>query len=645
MWPAEGTMRRRSTQLLAVALAAVLVLQSTVAGVALAQQSSERPVSPADEIYVQDDGDAILVYDSASSVGGPNRTEFGVDVAENVAYALVTDTVEGTPSVEGALAMTANRSAIWADGNLSLPRPEPLQSFTLDASGVTTDETARSDLSAAATVTDESGMSQAVDAASTEGTITITANQVTASGTFDVDTVIPLPERSQQLHNYSIRETESGYVLDVEQRQSVDARFVDTYRNRTRQKQLLKAQYGMLVGDAGSVGVEFDRLDVTENGEQARLDHAYTVRVAGVEDRGGELLRQALAESPRISTAQADELVAALKTVEINRLQVEYSVTEDGAAGSFHVDVDEYGPLAMAYFDILGSMEDRSALGVDVERMEKRFEAQRAANLEQYLNWSGSLSHPDSESVAAELEFHATNDNWAAYVDELDARDIPHLTSRYDIEGAIEDDRLSFQGNASVSGDQLYRELLRSLPSQGTPGTGPTGSGLSALFGAPGQGELSEEAAALVRGLRDSRPRTAKMVARYDSDGVRFEAGAAFGNLSALRDALVEQTGSPMVTSVVGREDSQGGGTYVRVSNAVGGDATESDVRALAAVDAGTTIHMPGEGDRDFPSMDVDRARNFLGLGETSGGIGPGFGPIAGLVAILGAAFVLRRRH
>jgi len=94
-----------------------------------------------------------------------------------------------------------------------------------------------------------------------------------------------------------------------------------------------------------------------------------------------------------------------------------------------------------------------------------------------------------------------------------------------------------------------------------------------------------------------------------DTDGVTAEAGAAFEDLAVLRDALVTESGVPGFTEIVGRTDGDTT-TYVRVT--VDSDASEADVRERTDVGEETTVHMPGEWDREFPEMDTDRAEAFL---------------------------------
>lgn len=616
-------MDRTLSRLVAVALVAVLLVQGVGAGLASSAGQSAETTSPADEIYVEENGDAVLVYESGSA-GDANRTEFGVDVDENVAYLLLLeDPVANTSGMTGGLEATANRTAISADGNLSMPRPDALEAFSLTATGETTRETSRGDLTLSTTLRDESGTSNLLTAATTNGTVTTTADRLTASADLHVDSAIPLPENAHESLDFALREDGDAFVLSMDESRSVTARSDDVARNRSAAVRGLRSQYDSLASEMGGTAtVDVESYSVENASDHLRVEETYTVRFEGIDEGIGTLVRDELAEGSEIDADQVDALASGLRDVDVDEFAVEYRIDGDGLRGSLDVDVANYSSLAMAYFDAVGSIDQSQSDEAEIERMENQFEAQRAADLEQRFTWTGNLTQPDEERVGAALEVQSRAENWEAYVEELQARDVPVFTSRYEIDGDVDDDRVTVDGSVAVAGERLYAELLRGLDDQ----------------------QASAMDRSTARAIRDSRPEKARLVTTYGADGFHLEAGAAFGNLSALRDAIAEASDLPIVTEAVGRSDGDGGETTVRVAGAVSADASESSVRALPYVDDDTTVYMPGEGDREFPSMDVDRAETFLQSVEGSSAFGPGFGAIAAIAALLGAALVLVRR-
>ena len=624
-------MHREIARVAAVAIVATLVFQGMAAGVMVgaeptrvaSQEMPDDPLTPADEIYVEGDGDVVAVYDDSGTTGDVNRTEFGVDVSENLAYFRMTDPVTGEPDVTGGFSAFADRTSVAAEGNVSTARPEALESFEFDASGVTNEDTSRADLSLSTTILDESGMSQAIRSGTTNGSIAMTADRLTASGKLDVRTEIPIPQRSQESVNVSLREDGGEYVLSVEQSRVADPTYRPIPESRSEARELLAPQFQAVARQfGGSATLDLHEYDVSEAGSMVRLDRAYTVRFQGIDEGLTRQIRRQLQRNPDVTAAQAEQLASAVDAVQIDQLDVRYEVDGGGVTGSANVEVGNYASLVTSYLDVVASMESESTGEIDVERVRKRLDAQRAADLERRFTWSGNLSHPDSQSVSAAFAAHASTTNWAEYVDELQVRDVPVIESRYRIEGGVTEDAITFEGNASLSGERLYEELFRFAPSEA---------------------EASPKLTPLLGAFRDSRPEKAKLVTAYDADGLHVEAGAAFGNLSVLRDALHETTGVPAASEVVGRANQQSGEAFVRVPDATGEQPSKASVRSLTYVDEGTTIHMPGDWDREFPSMDVERAEAFL-EDPRSTSSGPGFGPIAALVAIVGAGFLLARR-
>ncbi|MFT4965181.1 MAG: PGF-CTERM protein, partial [Halobacteriales archaeon] len=89
--------------------------------------------------------------------------------------------------------------------------------------------------------------------------------------------------------------------------------------------------------------------------------------------------------------------------------------------------------------------------------------------------------------------------------------------------------------------------------------------------------------------------------------------GAKFANASTFADMMAE-TYDYSVRSVVSQPEDGSQATYVRVEGLTGDDPTESDIRSLEIADDDTEIKLPGEWDREFPSMDMTSAAEFLGV-------------------------------
>ncbi len=603
-------------QVAVAVIVAALVLQAAAVGVT-AQTAAE----PADDVYVSDNGDAVFVYESEPGEDSPESAEFGVNVAENLVYGLVTDSVEGTPDVRGQFSAGATPTELTAEGGLSVPSPDALQAFALEVSSATTEQTSESDVSLDTTITDESGLSGFVNSVNTSGEVTMAADQLTATAGLDVRTNVPLGERESL--QASIAADDGGYELAVDWSRLVPQRQAEQWRNSDNAERLLRTQYQAIAESlGGSASVEIGSISVTQEDAGYRLEQVYTVQLSGIDSGLESMVRTALAENPEFSDEQVDRLASGIAAVDLRDLSINYTLDARDLTGEVNLDVRGYDQLALAYFEIAQAV-GAGNVGDVLDRARSQFEAQQAADLEQRFHWVGNLSHPESGVVRGQLEARSRATNWGEYVDELQERDVPFISQEFELTGDLSDGRLAFDGSASMTGEELFDLLTQGFP---------TGE------------DVPSETAAIFEALRDSNPEKAKVTGSYDSDGLRFEAGAEFGDLAQLRDAIAEETEVPRFSEVAGRANETGGESIVRVPGAVSEQPTEASVRELTGVSDDTTIHMPGEWDRDFPSMDVERARDFLS-DVGAGSSGPGFGAIVAIVAILVAAGLLGRRR
>ncbi len=615
-------MTSRSARAVVTAMVVLVVASATFAGAGVAQPESSEP-APADEIYVEDDGDAVLVY-AADESDDDTSAAFDADIAAGLVYGLVEDPVEQAPDAQGSLSAAANAESLQANGSLSFPQPQQVESLQLHLDAESTSETSRSDLTFGTTLVDESGMTQLVRSAATSGELTMSASDLQFTGDFEADTSVPLGPDTHLAA--TLRESGDAYTLSVEQNQPVGQATADQWANRSVARDALLAQYGAPAESlGGSVEVSIDTLSLSEStGDRPRLDTSYTLTYRGIDAGLAEMARAALAENPDVSAEQADRLATELQATTINEASVSYDVQNGDPSVALSLDLSEYQGLMLAYFEVAESLQSSAgqAYAGNPAQLREQLEAQAAAGLEQTTTWSGSLTHPDSDTVQLDFELHASAENWQAYVEELETRDLPRINSDIELTGASDGDRISFDGSALLDGDGLFEQLFGQLNASAVE---------------------DPEMAAILTGLRESGPRTATLESSYDADGFRLEFGAAFQTLEPLRDALVTEQDVPTITDVVARIDNGTGNTYVHVSDVVDAGASREAVQSLAYVDADTTVYMPGEGDRDFPTMDTERARSFLGM-ESEGGSGPGFGPAVAVLALLTAALYLRRR-
>ena len=86
---------------------------------------AEEP-EPADEIYVRENGSAVLVYeedDSTDATEPPTDVEYGADIGSNLFYFLASEPLEGETGVTGEASVLLAETNVSGDGQFSVDRP------------------------------------------------------------------------------------------------------------------------------------------------------------------------------------------------------------------------------------------------------------------------------------------------------------------------------------------------------------------------------------------------------------------------------------------------------------------------------------------------------------------------------------------
>ncbi len=613
----------RSGRATTAVLLSVLLLASaiTAGGVAVAQESG---FGGAEDVYVTDDGDVIAVMagDGATSDA---TAEYGVSLDDGLGYLLVESDDAGDGSVTGEFSAAITQSAMRSSGNLTVPRPDPLQSLSLDIEAVTNRQETGFDGTLSTTISNAGMVGALLQSASTSGSITSTADRFQADGEFDVNAAMGLDEETG--FSFSLREQADGYTIEFAQDRTVPSREADRWRSREAASQRLQRQVDAIgVGLGGEASVSLDRYSFQETGAgDYRLDMAATIRLSGVDERLEQVVASQVAATGELSAAQAERLANDLTAVTINEVAVSVDMGGGSASGSVTVDIADYDDLVLTYFDLAEELGTGGAAMQGLEQARQTFEAQRAADLTYEFTWDASVD--GGEAVTVDAEVHQDVSNWGAYVDERESRDLPFYESRFDLGARTAGDDIEMEGSAVVSGDRMLSRLVDQMQNAS---------------------DLPPESEAMLRGFKRADLEKAKMEASLDRS-VRLEAGARFENPSVFDRGLAELPGLPVFDTMVGRTEAGGTRHYVRMNGAVSADASESAVRELAVVGPDTTVHMPATWDREFPEMDEQRALDFLQLDEevapeTASGSGPGFGVIAALVGLLAAALLATRR-
>ncbi|MEF8757018.1 MAG: PGF-CTERM sorting domain-containing protein [Halobacteriales archaeon] len=626
-----------------------------------ASVNNSTDVDPADTVYVTENGDAVLVY--REETNETTRLELGMDMSEGLMHMLVTDELDS--EVTGTAQAALGQSEFLANGSMTAPKPEELQSLDASAEITRTSSEATSSLTLDAVVESEDSTTAQAGTVSTEGQLRSTASSFDFSGSAAVSGT-SAGAMGPMEHSVSITETETGYTVDVAQDYEVSYYARQQWDTRENATRTLEMQYGLIAEQLGGESeVTIDAYDFTESGENTyRLDIEYTVEYRDVHEAVTQQLTQSLAEAENLTLSQSEarDISERLQELEVERVSASVGVEDQRMSADWDVQFENFDTVALALLDLAESAEELpSETQEQFDRARSQLEAAQEAGLVQTASWQGKLQAGSDGTATVSFQAESGAENWAEYVSALEERGIDTTSYQLRLSATTTDGEVTADFEVTMEDEDLLTQLF-------TTGTA----------GSDAPDELSEAA----RTFRQADFERAKMDVSAEGGQLRIEAGAKFANASAFTD-LMQETYGHTVHSVVSQPEDGSQVTYVRVEGLVDDSATESDIRSLDVANESTTIKLPGEWDREFPAMDSTSAAEFLGVeppegsdsfgedesssngdedgnsteattttgsdGAGSGGSGssgmPGFGLGVALVALLaGLALVSRRR-
>ena len=645
----ERTLTLPSNAVTAVLLVAVM-LCGTVAAAAPAaassgidaQQIDADDTEPADEIYVDGDGDAVLVYEDEDGDDELTTFDLGMHVSEGLAHTLIVaepDEDELDESAAGGFSMVLEEDRFFSEGDLQMDSPEELEDLNIDIQGEQSSETSEFDANLEMIFEGEDGTDD-FESLETTGDAEVTPDTFATSG--DVNAELGTVQGGEFYYDVSVTDTGDGYTLDVTQDEIVSQFQAGMWETEEAAEQTLDDQYGMIAEEfGGTTEITIESYSYTETADgEGDLDISYTVEFQNVQDGFADVFAQVLADDPELdlSQSEADALAESLVDVEIDTM--EFTAEQSGSTLNADWTI-ELSNLEGAVDEMVTLVDtiDAPELDDELDEFQDTVEAQQEADLEQYYEWSATFEQYDADHDRIDLSLSTDTENWSEYIDELEARGIEGTTGdlTFDLTAEIDDNDVLVADMAlEVEQEELVEQALDSMieAAMDDPTTGP---------------ELNE----FLTDLDDSEFEIAAMDATIDGETVEIEAGAQFGNMEALSDEINEAFGGHEVTEIAGALEDDTMGVHVHVDALVDADADEGDVRALAVADDDTEIFLDGDWDRDFNEMDIAAAEEFLGTQSEAGMDDeadddddslPGFGPLVALVSLIAVALFARNR-
>jgi len=628
----------RPQSILAVAVALVVALNAASVGLAVpasaaepaslqTQAGQEEPAAgpgDADEAYVTEDGDVVLVYNENGS--GSADGHIGANLSAGLFHLFLNDTVQDAGDTTGNLSLSLTGEQLTGQGDLLTTRPDGVEELSLSATGVTNDEESSSSVELEASVRNtDSSVAQPLDTTTqqettfeTSGSVTTSASQFSSEGSV---TVSGSAGMTQQAVSASVTITEEGddYVLDVARENRVSEFAAEQWSTEESARETIRAQFAPVAGTLGGQ-VSVDLASYSFDEETRQLDVEYTVTLVGVDQAVADRLAPILADADGfdLDEDEAAELADQLRSVEFTEVSASVDASGGSVAAEWDVQIDNYDELALASFEIADAVEQPAGMDApagteaefdsfeqNLEQSRAQFEAQRTSNLTRKATWDVSVS-AGAERVDVSASVQQEAENWQAYVEAVENTENVSLggDTEFDVQVETVDDEIRADGSFSLSQEGLIDQALQGAQ-QGSTQAGA------------GFGDQQP-----LQAFQRAEFEVAKMDVSAGEQTVTVEAGASFENATELRRFLGDTYGTPgEPEQFYAQPEEDGSVTYVRFANAVDEDPTASEVRALETVSEETTVYLPDEWDEsetEFPEMDTEEVRSYLDLDETS---------------------------
>ncbi len=612
------------------------------------EQTDVGDVDEADDVYVEENGDAILVYeedhdgDDADALAG----EFGLETQSGLMHVLYSGTFDEFEDfdqdelgVAGDLSVEMTPESVASSGDLTTNTTDDLENLEATVENTRTRTTASSSADVTATVaTDENA--PAVESATVDAETKTTASRFETSGSASAS----LPADSVAARGVgerlevTITETDGTYDLEVSEQTTVFDWERDSWDTRADAEASLESRYtGVAMGLGGTADVSLEGYDFEEGDSEHAVSLEYTVTFQDVKDQLASQLAQQLATDSEfdLDEHEAQSIADRIAALEVDRIHYSLDASGTDLSSEWDVAIDNYDELVLGFVEIAESVDDLDDdLADQYDEIGETIDAQSEADLVRTSSWNLSIDVADGQTTYA-FTGQSDADNWEAYVTELEDRGLEQYVGEtsYEFDAQTVDDELEVNYDYESSQDEMLDRALDQL-----------------VQSAERDGGVDEDVVETVENVRDSEFQVAKLSASVDEESFEVRSAAMFDDLSALEGVPIETDDNLTVTAVHGETDDGTTATYVTVEEFVGEDASESQIREHDRVGEETEVHEPGEWDREFPSIDEQAVQSYLAVTDDEGSLLPvdttvavALAALIALVAV-GAGVFYRRR-
>jgi|AntRauTorcE11898_2_1112593.scaffolds.fasta_scaffold00071_42 hypothetical protein len=584
--------------------------EATATDAAETMAPDNESTEPADQIYVDENGDAVLVYEQDQTDMDSTATgNLGLDVSQGLMHVLVRDEIEDGSEVTGDAQFILTPDSLAGNGSMQAPRPETLDNLEADVSATRTPSEMSAQASFDMTYTSESEYSSTsqIESATTEGSMSVSADAFETSGSANVELTQDLGV--VQKRSYTLEEGTDQYRLQASEEYAVSSYVADQWNTEAKAKQTLESQYASIaraLGGSATVTIQSYSYTNSSTGQDV-LDIEYQIVYSNIDDALAQRVTQSLmnAEDIDVSQETAEAFGDGLANMNVDRVQASLDAEGTSVNSQWDVKLSNYDELARASFDLAetAAAQDEELdenVTEQIQQARKNYEAAQAANLVQTVSWEGSLSSPSEQTVQVSASMQYDTENYGTFVEEREARGLPAGGS------------FSLEASAQTKGDQVVADMKMSVEQEEL-----VDQTLDSIMQSATQAESDTESAQrFVQAFKQSDFEKAKMNVNVGEDEVTFEAGAKFANMESFQSIMSEEFGGELSAMYADVENDSK--AYVHVDGAFEGNVSDKEtVREHVAVDEDTEIFLPGEWDEEFPSMDEEAAREYLDIEDT----------------------------
>ncbi|MFP8891216.1 hypothetical protein ACLI4U_15840 [Natrialbaceae archaeon A-CW2] len=641
----------RTTKIGAVLVALLVVASMGVAAFGAGPstfESTQEEVAPgdvdqADEVYVYESGDAVLVYEEDHSDDPDAQAlagSFGLETQTGLMHALYTaDFSEMDEDGAEELGMTGDMSmhmtpdVVASSADLTfydMEDSEDLETFDFSADIEQTSSSASSNIDFTFVESTDNWVEQE-QSVDLEATTETAATTFSSSGTMTAETGNEMA--AQEFGGMELRLTQDGDSYDLEVSEERTVYQPQAWESEEAAKQSLEDQYrqqAIMLG--GQVDVTLESHSFDDSGQMPTVDLEYTVRFDGIQTQVQEMIAAELQNDPELDLDQneAQALADRLASLEIDEVYLSAEASGTQVNAEWNVEFSNYDEVVLGVVEIADSLDDvDDELADQFDEMQAVIEAQQAADLVQTTEMSLYAGERPDETF---VEFSASMDtqNWGTYVSELEDRGVEQFAAetQFTMDAELVGDELQLTYDFESSEEAMLEQALAELE--------------TAIENDP---YADDEMLTAIENFREADFEIAAMSMSATDEEMEFEAAMSFDDMTALDGVPFETDDGETITGIHAETEDGVTTFYITLEDYVGENADEAEVREKDQVGPDTEVHLPGEWDRDFPSIDEEAVQSYLEQvqdSESSSGIDTTTVLVG--VAIVGGLFIAYRK-